>query len=61
VFALKHGAYYYGPWHKDVPSDREHWQYDMGSLGHMTAAGCLIVAKNMLPIVERVIAERHIQ
>lgn len=60
--ASKYGAYYYGHWNKDVPTDRIHRQFDQGSTGgHMTAEGCQLWAANMLPFVEQVLAERNIK
>ncbi len=64
--AAKHHAYYYGRWRKDVPVDDIHYQFDhwRGSAeiagGHMTAAGCQLVATNMAPLVERVLREGDI-
>jgi hypothetical protein len=69
ALAQKFGAYYFGPYAKDIPLDREHWQFDnekafggtgRGAGGHLTAAGCLIVAQRMAPLVERVVAEKGI-
>ena len=60
-FANKYGAYYFGSWKQDVPRDREHFQYDypVGD-GHMTAQGCLQWAKNMVPMIKKVVAEKRI-
>ena len=60
-FASKYGAYYFGSWKQDVPRDREHFQYDypVGD-GHMTALGCFQWAKNMVPMIKRVVQERRI-
>jgi hypothetical protein len=63
--ARKHGAYYYGGWATGVPRDKIHRQYDMGEgdrrPGHMTAEGCQLWAKNMLPLVKRVLLEKVIK
>lgn len=60
--AKKYNAYYYGDWRKGVPLDRDHRQYDMGSSGgHMTVQGCQLWAKNMLPLIKQVIAEKNIK
>ena len=61
--AKKYGAYYYGKWNKDVPTDREHRQYDYppGTPGHMTAQGCILWANNIFPLIKQVIKERNIQ
>lgn len=60
-FAHKYGAYYFGSWKQDVPRDREHFQFDypVGD-GHMTAQGCLLWAKNMVPMVKQVIREKNL-
>ncbi len=59
--AKKYNAYYYGDWRKDVPLDRIHRQYDMGSSGgHMTVEGCQLWAKNMFPILKKVINENKL-
>ena len=60
--ARKFGAYYYGDVHMGIPKDRVHRQFDMGNGGgHMTAEGCQLWAKNMAPLVKRVVGEKHIQ
>lgn len=60
--AKKYNAYYYGDWRKGVPLDRDHRQYDMGSSGgHMTVQGCQLWAKNMLPLIKQVIADKNIK
>lgn len=60
--AKKYGAYYYGKWNKDVPTDREHRQYDQpGRPGHMTTQGCILWANNMIFLIKKVINERKIQ
>jgi len=64
--AGKHHAYYYGRWNKGVSRDAEHYQFDTwrGSAnrggGHMTAAGCQLVASNIAALVKRVLRERDI-
>lgn len=59
--AKKYGAYYYGHFAKDIPVDTLHRQYDKPGGGHLAAAGCLLWAKNMAPLVKRVIEEAHIE
>ena len=61
--AEKYGAYYYGHWTTGVPVDKIHRQYDMGHgrPGHMTAEGCQLWARNMLPLVKRVLMEKGIR
>lgn len=61
ALATKYGAFYYGHWNKDVPTDREHRQYDDGSAGHMTVAGCQLWAKNIFPLIQQVIQGKGIQ
>lgn len=59
--AKKYGAYYYGHWIKDVPIDVLYRQYDQpGQAGHMTVAGCQLWAKNMLPLLKKVIQDKNI-
>ncbi|MFI5001489.1 MAG: SGNH/GDSL hydrolase family protein [Reyranellales bacterium] len=67
--AQKYGAYYFGSYAQGIPVDREHWQFDndksfggtgKGAGGHLTAAGCLIVAQRMAPLVEKVVVEKGI-
>ena len=59
--ARKFGAYYYGHWNKDVPVDRTHRQFDMAGGGHMTAEGCQLWAKNILPLVKTVLTKEGIK
>lgn len=64
--AKKYGAYYYGSWRKGVPVDNEHCQFDAqkggkGPCGHMTSAGCEIVARQMTPLIEKILREKGIQ
>ena len=60
--ANQYGAYYYGHWNKNVPTNRTNRQYDQpGAAGHMTAAGCELWAQNMLPFIKQVMATRNIQ
>lgn len=59
--AKKYDAFYYGHWIKNVPIDREHRQYDQASGGHMTAVGCQLWAKNMMPTLKQVIKEKDIK
>jgi hypothetical protein len=67
--AQKYGATSFGSYAKNIPVDREHWQFDneksfggagKGAGGHLTAAGCLIVAQRMAPFVEQVLREKAI-
>lgn len=67
TLAKKYGAYYYGPYSKSVPVDRQHWQFDndpafggsgKGAGGHLTAEGCLMVATAMAPLVEQALTEK---
>jgi hypothetical protein len=62
-FAAKYGAYYYGLWNKDVPTNSTYRQYDMpgSGAGHMTVAGCQLWAKNMFPFIKQVIKEKGIK
>lgn len=54
--AQRYGAYYYGHWTLGVPVDRVHRQYDTGDgPGHMTGAGCMLWAKSMVGLVQKVI------
>lgn len=59
--ARKYGAYYYGSWIKDIPVDKEHRQFDKAPGGHLTAKGCQLWAKNMFPLVKRILAEKDIK
>lgn len=59
--ARAHDAYYYGSWIRDIPVDREHRQFDKGPGGHLTAKGCQLWAKNMFPLVKRVLVENDIK
>lgn len=60
--AQKFDAIYYGHWTRDVPTDREHRQFDMpNSPGHMTEAGCRRWAGNIYPLIKQVIAERQLK
>jgi hypothetical protein len=62
ALATKYGAYYYGHWVKDVPTNIINRQYDQpGLAGHMTVAGCQLWANNMFPFVKEVIKARNIQ
>jgi hypothetical protein len=67
--AQKYGAAYFGAYARDIPLDREHWQFDneksfggvgKGAGGHLTAAGCLMVAQRMAPLVEQVLSQHGI-
>lgn len=61
-FATKYGAFYYGHWVKDVPTNTINRQYDQPGLpGHMTVAGCQLWANNMFPYIEKVIKAKNIQ
>jgi hypothetical protein len=60
--AKKYDAIYYGNWTRDIPIDREHRQYDNGiGAGHLAAAGCIVWAKNIFPIVKKIIADNQIK
>jgi hypothetical protein len=62
ALATKYGAYYYGHWNKDVPTNSTYRQYDQpGSAGHMTVAGCQLWAKNMFPFIKQVMKAVNIQ
>jgi len=65
--AAQYGAYYYGPYAKDVPRDSKYWLGDSekqfggsgkGWGGHMSAEGCALLAQNIAPLVEKVLAEK---
>ena len=61
-FATTYGAYYYGHWVKDVPTNTINRQYDQPGLpGHMTVTGCQLWANNMFPFVKEVMKARNIQ
>jgi hypothetical protein len=61
-FATKYGAYYYGHWVKDVPTNTINRQYDQPGLpGHMTVAGCQLWANNMFSFVKEVMKARNIE
>jgi hypothetical protein len=61
--ANKYGAYYYGHWNKNIPTDSEHRLFDMpgGGGGHMTVLGCQKWAQYMLPTIKQVIKEKNIK
>ncbi|MEI8399281.1 MAG: hypothetical protein WCG12_00610 [Alcaligenaceae bacterium] len=63
ITAKKYGAYYYGPWAKNVPVDKEHFTYDgvKSPAGHMAAPGCTLWAKNTLPLILQVIKDNNIK
>jgi len=67
--AQKYGAAYFGGYAQGIPVDHEHWQFDndksfggtgKGAGGHLTAAGCLMVAQRMAPLVEKVLQEKGV-
>ena len=69
AMAQKYGAIYFGGYAQGIPVDREHWQFDndksfggtgRGAGGHLTAAGCLMVAQKMAPMVEKLLQEKGI-
>jgi len=61
-FAAKYGAYYYGHWVKDIPTNTTNRQYDQpGLAGHMTVAGCQLWANKMFPFIKEVMKARNIQ
>lgn len=55
--AEKFGATYYGWWGKDVPKADGNYQGD----GHMSAKGCELWARSMLPLVSDLIAKSNIK
>ncbi len=56
--AQKFGAIHYGHWDKNVPTDREHHQYDQPNrAGHMSETGCRRWANNIFPLIKKVIAD----
>jgi len=61
--ATKYGAFYYGHWNKNIPTDSEHRLFDMpgGGGGHMTVLGCQKWAQYMLPSIKQVIKEKNIK
>lgn len=59
--ARKYDAYYYGNWVRGIPLDREHRQFDKAQGGHLTAKGCQLWAKNMFPLVKRILVEKGIR
>jgi hypothetical protein len=61
--ANKYGAYYYGHWNKNIPTDSEHRLFDMpgGGGGHMTVLGCQKWAQYMLPMIKQVINEKNLK
>ncbi len=63
ALATKYGAYYYGHWNKNIPTDTEHRLYDMpgSGAGHMTVLGCQKWAQYMLPLIKQVIQEKNIK
>jgi hypothetical protein len=63
VLATKYGAYYYGHWNKNIPTDSEHRLFDMpgGGGGHMTVLGCQKWAQYMLPMIKQVINEKNLK
>ncbi len=67
AMAAKYGVYYYGPFAKVVPKDSKYWLGDnerefggsgAGFGGHMSAAGCALVAQDVAPLVEKALAEK---
>ncbi|QWD74248.1 hypothetical protein FD961_09335 [Polynucleobacter sp. TSB-Sco08W16] len=61
--ATKYGAYYYGHWNKNIPTDSDHRLFDMpgGGGGHMTVVGCQKWAQYMLPTIKQVMKEKNIK
>ena len=60
--AKKFNAIYYGNWTRDIPVDTEHRQYDTGiGAGHLASAGCVVWAKNIYPIVKKIITDNQIK
>jgi acyl-CoA thioesterase-1 len=64
--AEEYGAIYYGTFHKGIPDDSEHVQpgefYGRKNKidYHLTAAGCALVAKNLEPIVTKIVGDHHL-
>jgi lysophospholipase L1-like esterase len=58
----KYGAYYYGPWGKNIPIDKQHRQYDMPGAGggHMTADGVSLIANYMAPLIKKILDEKNV-
>jgi hypothetical protein len=63
ALATKYGAYYYGHWNKNIPTDTEHRLYDMpgSGAGHMTVLGCQKWAQYMLPLIKQATQEKNIK
>jgi hypothetical protein len=63
ALATKYGAYYYGHWNKNIPTDNDHRLFDMpgGGGGHMTVLGCQKWAQYMLPMIKQTIEEKDIK
>lgn len=61
-FADKFEAYIYGNFAKQIPRTPEFRQFDDGGgkPGHLTAQGCELWAKNILPLVKKVLADNSI-
>lgn len=58
----KYGAVNYGAWRRDIPINRDHFQYDTNvGNGHLTAEGCALWAKNMAPIIEKIIVDKNLK
>ena len=66
ISAQKFGAIYYGPTKKDVPQDSEHVQAGEFFAGknkvdyHLTALGYGIIAKNIEPLVVKIIQDNNL-
>jgi len=66
LMAEKYGAVYYGPLKKDIPADSQYVQpgeYLMKKNKidyHLTALGYGILAKNIEPLVKKIIDENHL-
>jgi len=63
ALASKYGAYYYGHWNKNIPTDNDHRLFDIpgGGAGHMSVLGCQKWAQYMLPMIKQVIKEKNIK
>jgi acyl-CoA thioesterase-1 len=63
AMAEQFGVYYYGGMGRNIPIDRVHRQFDYPSTwgGHMTAEGCEAVARNMAPLIEKIIVDKQLK
>lgn len=61
AFSEDNGAYFYGNYVKGMMPTREFCQLDGQGCGHLSEKGCQIWAKQMLPLVKRVVTEKGIE